>query len=180
MIAWVDLETTGLSSECSIIEFALVVTDNNYNELFSYEAVVKPVIGSAGEQVALNMHNESGLLELVRQTDNDIAEIDYDVADRLCNYKPVILGGQSVHFDRGFIERWMPQTNRCLSHRQIDVSSLKLLWSNALGVATESLPPDKSKTTHRAMEDIVASIEAAKWYRDQVLSIPKEVVNENS
>jgi oligoribonuclease (3'-5' exoribonuclease) len=58
----------------------------------------------------------------------------------------------------------MPNTNSWLSHRQIDVRCLNLMWSYSLGIPTEALPPEKSKTTHRAMDDILASIDAARWY----------------
>jgi len=177
LIAWIDLETTGLDTECSIIEVACVVTDEKFNEVASYESLVVPEFTAYWEPGAREMHRASGLEALVYGSNKFIMTVDRELAEVLGNLpavltdnplKPYILGGQSVHFDRGFVERWMPLTNTYLSHRQIDVSGLKLMWGYALGIPTEALPPEKSKTTHRAMDDIRASIEAAKWYRNYI------------
>jgi oligoribonuclease len=169
MIAWIDLETTGLDTECSIIEVACVVTDEKFNEVARFESLVFPPFDVWWEAGAEKMHRESGLFDLVMAERKTIFQVDRDLEDACLDYAaPLILGGQSVHFDRGFIERWMPMSNKRLSHRQIDVSGLKLMWSYALDVPMDALPPFKSKTTHRAMDDILASIDAAHFYRKQI------------
>lgn len=181
MIAWVDLETTGLDTECSIIEVACVVTDEKLEEITRYQCLVKrDLLFETAEQSAIDMHVKSGLWELAQKNaKHNIYTVDRHLSEQLEYHAATnksasyILGGQSVHFDRGFIERWMPKTNGWLSHRQIDVSGLKLFVSNAYDVDTDALPPFKSKTTHRAMDDILASIEAIKWYRDNLLYVPQ-------
>jgi len=174
MIAWIDLETTGLNTECSIIEVACVVTDDKFNEVGRYESLCMPDPWGAIEGVAREMHDKSGLWDQAIACDKTFYQVDRELVDVLMYHAAVkkdtafILGGQSVHFDRRFIERWMPQTNTMLAHRQIDVSGLKLMWSMALDIPTEALPPERSKTTHRAMDDILASIEAARWYQTYI------------
>jgi oligoribonuclease len=169
MIAWIDLETTGLDTECSVIEVACVVTDEKLNEIASYESLVAPDFQSYWEQGARDMHIKSGLFDiLMGQATKTIFQVDRELNDVLDYAAPLILGGQSVHFDRGFVERWMPLSNKRLSHRQIDVRCLNLMWSFALGIPKEAFPPEKSKTTHRAMDDIRSSIEAAKWYQGYI------------
>jgi oligoribonuclease len=168
MIAWIDLETTGLDTECAIIEVACVVTDDKFNEVDSYQSLVGLDGSDYIQEGALKMHRKSGLWNLVCAEEKTIMQVDRELAavlDRHCVVETaLILGGQSVHFDRGFIERWMPQSNTMLSHRQIDVSGLKLFVALPRDIDVNALPPLKSKTTHRAMDDIRASIEAAKWY----------------
>jgi len=179
MIAWIDLETTGLDpNKCSIIEFACVVTNTNYKEIKSMSRLTKRGTNIYWDCTALNMHHDSGLYyDWNNLGDISITNLDLLVKRFLKNsytdaeFKPLILGGQSVHFDRSFMERWMPNTSKCLSHRQIDVSGLKLFTSHKCGIPTEVLPPKRELTTHRALDDIRASIEAMRWYKQHLVLV---------
>lgn len=170
MIAWIDLETTGLKTDCGIIEVAVVVTDTDYEIREGFEAIVGSTGGLRVEATAQKMHAESGLWDKALASDVRIDEVDQEVESLLSRHqdgeKPYILAGSSVHFDRGFITKWMPLTDRKLHYRNLDVSSVKIFVSNATGFPTEELPPFKSTTKHRAMDDIMDSINAIKWYRD--------------
>lgn len=175
MIAWIDLETTGLDPKLNtVIEVACVVTDTDYNEIASFESLVHPRQNKTYSAVALDMHKKSGLWWEVLKCRKGVEEVDDDLNAFMrgavnSSELPYVLGGQSVHFDRGFMEIWMPYSAKLLTHRQIDVSGLKLFVSNATGIPADDLPPNKSNTTHRAMDDIRASIESVKWYRDFVV-----------
>jgi len=79
--------------------------------------------------------------------------------------RPAILAGNSVHADRAFINKDLPQLASLLHYRIIDVSSIKELairWYT--GIST----PRKESSRHRAMSDIHDSIAELKAYREQV------------
>jgi oligoribonuclease len=169
MIAWIDLETTGLSLDCGICEVAAVVTDEQYYVKDRYHRVVSVDKSSRRQTTAIEMHKRSGLWSEVEQQGIGISWVDLEVSSMLASWskgKPMILGGSSVHFDRGFIEKYMPATNRLLHYRNLDVSSVKIFVANATGIPTEELPPKKSDTKHRAMDDILESLNALKTYQE--------------
>lgn len=173
MIVWIDLETTGLSLDCGIMEVACVITDEQYEIQEEFDLVVRPELTAWYDAVAIAMHMESGLWNEAMESRWTIHHADFLVSGMICQYVKVdeklFLGGSSVHFDHAFIEKYMPETNKLLSHRHLDVSSLKIFWSGVTGKHTENLPPIKSETKHRALADIKDSIEAAKWYRNECL-----------
>ena len=72
--------------------------------------------------------------------------------------KTVYLAGNSIHQDRKFIEREMPELNERLHYRMLDVSAWKIYFENALG--RKFVKPEN----HRALDDIEGSIEELKWY----------------
>jgi oligoribonuclease len=174
MIAWIDLETTGLSDECKIIEVACVVTDVKYNEVDSYNRIVDPGGLALWEKGAAEMHFKTGLWQKITTGGHwPINIVDTELHAMLAPYyvadgKPILLGGQSVHFDRNFIHREMPMVDRILSHRHLDVSVLRLVWSHEFGKPTDAFPPEKSLTTHKALEDIRASIDAMSYYSARI------------
>ena len=70
----------------------------------------------------------------------------------------IYLAGNSIHQDRKFIEREMPELNKRLHYRMLDVSAWKIYFENALN--KKFTKPDN----HRALDDINGSIEEFKWY----------------
>lgn len=66
------------------------------------------------------------------------------------------LAGASVHFDLGFLRVHMPRLARELSHRVYDVSAVAL-FCRSLG-----MPKLPKAEAHRAMPDVLESIEHAK------------------
>jgi oligoribonuclease len=72
---------------------------------------------------------------------------------------PALLAGNSVHADRAFINKDLPQLASKLHYRILDVSSLKEIgrrWYPSLGWASK-----KDEAEHRALSDIKASIAGA-------------------
>jgi oligoribonuclease len=172
MIAWIDLETTGLDWwTCNIIEVAVVVTDDNFNQLGgAYNELVEPNPFWNWEEKAHEMHEKSGLLaKAEKYGTKTLPRIDREIAAFLPGDDLLILGGQSVHFDKAFMEQGMPKTYKRLHHRHLDVSTLKLFFSGATSIPMDALPPDKTKVAHRALDDIQTSIDAARWYRDNLV-----------
>ena len=164
MIAWIDLETTGLDPQmCSILEAALIVTDDKLHEVARYESGAIRPSGSKFEPGAMKMHGKSGLWRDVFNSDTYYFEVDQEMTAILSQFKPedgkgFILGGASVHFDRSFLEVWMPETCALLHYRNYDVTTLKYFWSQVTGKLEDSERP------HRAMQDIEDTLTMARRY----------------
>ena len=164
-LLWVDLEMTGLEPDKDkILEVAAIATDMQLNEIATYEAVVKVddkliksrMVGDFWEK------NSKSRDDLMAQNKDGkpVAEVEKELIDFIDKYfgKTIYLAGNSIHQERKFIEREMPELNKRLHYRMLDVSAWKIYFENAL----------KKKFTkpenHRALDDINGSIEELKWY----------------
>lgn len=164
-LLWIDLEMTGLEPEKDrILEVAAIATDMDLNEIATYEAVVKVDDKLIKERMVGEFweRNKESYDALVAQNENGrpVKEIERELLEFLDkNFgKEIYLAGNSIHQDRKFIEREMPDLNKRLHYRMLDVSSWKIYFENAL---------DKKFTkrdAHRALDDINGSIEELKWY----------------
>ena len=164
-LLWVDLEMTGLEPDKDkILEVAAIATDMELNEVARYEAVVKVdekliksrMVGDFWEKNrvsrdALIAQNETG--KPVQEVENELLKF----IDKYCT-KELYLAGNSIHQDRKFIEREMPELNKKLHYRMLDVSAWKIYFENAL--KKKFVKPEN----HRALDDINGSIEELKWY----------------
>ncbi len=156
---------TGLEPDKDkVLEVAAIATDMKLNEVARYEAVVKVdenfmesrMVGDFWEKNhvsrdALIAQNETG--KPIQEVENELLRF----IDKYCT-KELYLAGNSIHQDRKFIEREMPQLNGRLHYRMLDVSAWKIYFENALKkkfVKSEN---------HRALDDINGSIEELKWY----------------
>ena len=95
--------------------------------------------------------NETG--KPVQEVENELLKF----IDKYCT-KELYLAGNSIHQDRKFIEREMPQLDERLHYRMLDVSAWKIYFENAL--KKKFVKPEN----HRALDDINGSIEELKWY----------------
>jgi oligoribonuclease len=156
MLIWLDLETTGLlPQEGSILEIAIVITDDELNEVGEpFVSIVKPLEGRGFEVMddfVYEMHTKSGLLTRLYEGhhgDTDagwgrvtpsamardlplLSDVEHAVLHSLrangITEGNQILAGSSIHFDRAWINEHMPLYAKCLSHRMVDVSTLTLL-----------------------------------------------------
>ncbi len=166
-LLWIDLEMTGLDPEQDkICEVAAVATDMELNQIATYEAVVRVndelmqdrMVGefwekNSASRDALIAQNASG---------KPIAEVEQEllafINQNFSSKHPVYLAGNSIHQDRKFIEREMPELNKHLHYRMLDVSAWKIYFENALN--KKFTKPEN----HRALDDINGSIEELKWY----------------
>ena len=164
-LLWLDLEMTGLDPmRDRIIEFGAIVTDWDFNELASEEAVVKQSPASLKRMDAWNQkqHKSSGLIDKVPKgiTEAAAESLLLKLVDTYFD-QPVILAGNSIHQDRAFIRRYWPTLESKLHYRMLDVSAWKVVMMNKYGVGFKK--PD----AHRALSDIRGSIEELKYYLSQ-------------
>lgn len=161
---WVDLEMTGLDPmKDVIIEVAVEVTDVQFKTLASYEAIIHQpdeLLEQANDW-AKAQHASSGLTDRVRTQ----GKAEQDVIHELVGFikaqfgdEPAILAGNSIHNDRNFIKRWWPEVEACLHYRMLDVSSWKIVMQSKYGLQFDK------KDTHRAFDDIQASIAELQYY----------------
>ena len=166
-LLWIDLEMTGLDPEQDkICEVAAIATDMELNQIATYEAVVRVsdelmqdrMVGefwekNSASRDALIAQNASG---------KPIAEVEQEllafINQNFSSKSPIYLAGNSIHQDRKFIEREMPELNKNLHYRMLDVSAWKIYFENALN--RKFTKPEN----HRALDDINGSIEELKWY----------------
>lgn len=162
-ILWVDLEMTGLDPEtCVIIEFAGIVTDLEFRPIETYHSVVFQPQEELAKMDAWNQatHHRTGLAQRV-PSGKPLADVERKVIafakTHFGDEKPV-LAGNSIHQDRRFIDRYMPEFSRLLHYRMIDVSGFKLLFQHRFNLSFTK------RETHRALDDILESIEELKYY----------------
>lgn len=164
-LLWIDLEMTGLDPiKDRILEVAAIATDMQLHQIATYEAVIKvPDVLMKERMVgAFWDHNPTALTALQAQnkTGKPIEEVESELLNFINQYfgKELYLAGNSIHQDRKFIEREMPQLNSRLHYRMLDVSAWKIYFENAL--RRKFVKPEN----HRALDDINGSIEELKWY----------------
>lgn len=174
-IVWIDLETTGLDPETSVIlEIAVIITDKHLNQLAQTSLVIhhpNNALVDLDEWVQ-TQHQASGLLEEVRRSTLTLAQAEAEalalVAAR-CPPRACPLAGSSVCLDRRFLMRHMPKLDAHLSYRQVDVSSLKEIVKRWY---PEKALSNGASAKHRALPDILESIEELRYYRTTVFQAP--------
>jgi oligoribonuclease len=164
-LLWIDLEMTGLDPQKDkILEVAAIATDMQLNEIASFEAVVKvdeEVMKSrmVGEFWEKNSKSRDALM-VQNRDGKPVAEVEKELLEFVGqNFgQEIYLAGNSIHQDRKFLEQEMPELNKKLHYRMLDVSAWKIYFENALG--KKFIKPEN----HRALDDINGSIEEFKWY----------------
>ncbi len=167
---WIDLEMTGLDLEKDLIlEIATIVTDGQLNII----AQGPEIVISQPESALLAMdkwctavHGKSGLTDKVKASDTSIQQAEQQTLAFLrdhCEEGKAPLAGNSVWMDRVFMMKYMPRLYNYLHYRTIDVSTIKELAKN--WYADQDQFRFKKNNTHRALDDIIESIEELKFYR---------------
>lgn len=166
---FIDLETTGLDEkECTILEVAAVVTDKKLNviEAFSTPILATPAQLAVMDDWCKKTHNDSGLLEDIKKDGMSLVSAELRLQMLKRKHFPVdrpAISGSSVHFDKKFLDKYMPKLMKEFNHRIIDVSSFMGGLSNYHDFTIES----RGTTAHRALPDIMDSIYYLKGYLER-------------
>jgi len=122
-------------------------------------------------------HRASGLTAACLASEHTTASVQEEILKYIKKWIPLqrtaMLAGNSVHADRVFLAREMPEIVNWLHYRIVDVSSIKELHRR--WYPRRPLPDNvfKRVTKHRALDDIRGSIEELKWYRENVFISPE-------
>lgn len=168
MLAWIDVETTGLrATQGVLLELAIVITTDDLTEVASYTSPIyqdRRVVLDLMEDNVLDMHTESGLLGAMQQAP-PLWKIEENACYLLDLYaeKPP-LAGSTINFDREWLRTWTPDLFTKLHYRNIDVSTLKEL-NKRWQFASEWVKAE----THRALPDIQESIAELRHYRSALV-----------
>lgn len=181
-LIWIDLEMTGLDPEKErIIEIGTIITDSQLNIVAEGPEFVvhqSDALLSNMDDWNTNQHTKSGLYERVQNSDTTEALAEAETLAFLSKYVPAGVSpmcGNSVHQDRRFLERYMPQLSAYFHYRNLDVSSIKILaerWAYYLvgGISKQS--------KHLVMDDIKDSINELRYYRDHFFSYIHDPINQ--
>ena len=173
-IVWVDCEMTGLDVEIDeICEIGVVVTDGELNVIDpGLQLVIKPsdtALQNMGEFVT-QMHTDSGLINEIPNgisiTQAEAKVMEY-IKQWVLDERTAPLAGNSIGTDRMFLNRQIPNLDKFLHYRNIDVSSLKELARRWYPRVYFQLP--KKSGNHRALADILESIQELRYYRKAIL-----------
>ena len=173
-LVWIDCEMTGLNPEADcLVEVAVVITNSELEILDAgLDVVIKPRADSWANMndFVRNMHTESGLINEV-ETGLDLAEAEQVILDYIKRFVPnakeAPLAGNTIGTDRMFINKYMPNLDQHLHYRNIDVSSIKELTRRWYPRVYFQMP--KKDGGHRALADILESIQELQYYRQTVM-----------
>jgi oligoribonuclease len=169
-----DLEMTGLdASRDVIVEIATIVTDDELAIVAEGpDLVVHQDLAAltAMEPFVRDMHVKSGLLPLIEASTITLADAGAQTLAFIKEHVPtprtVPLCGNSIGTDRRFLVQYLPEIEEWLHYRSVDVSTIKEL---ARRWYPDVLKNGKEKEgRHRALDDIRASIDELRYYRDTV------------
>ena len=172
MIVWIDTETTGLDPHAgSLLEIAVVVTDDNYNEQGTFKANIIGADLDSLDDFIVGMHTKSGLLDELKAGNGfTLEEVNTALKVFLAQFgdekalRRAPLGGSSVHFDRAWMQVHLPEVIGLLSHRHVDASSFSIVAKTACETVYEKRRKGQGETAHRALDDIRFSISEVKFY----------------
>ena len=169
------MEMTGLNPEHDrIIEVAMIITDKDLNVLAQSEVYVihqSDEVLNGMDEWNTSTHNRTGLTQKVRESHYTEAEVEQQLLAFMKQWIPeraTPMCGNSVHQDRRFMVRYMPELEKYFHYRNIDVSTIKELVSRW----KPEIMDEFTKTgTHQALDDIRESIAEMQFYRKRVFTI---------
>jgi oligoribonuclease len=181
---WCDLETTGLDpTKCRILEWAVVLAaDDREGDMSVVESFTDVIgfgcaiegggfaeLGKAQQEMdayVTKMHTDNGLIAECTASANTLADAEEFLVGLVesmgAKPKQIVIAGSTPAFDLSFIRVHLPRFAAYLSHRTFDVSTLKMAERDW---ADEAF---KKAEAHRALPDILESLEHAKEIRTRI------------
>jgi oligoribonuclease len=171
MLAWMDLEMTGLEpTRHVIVEIASLVTDDDLTVVAEGPDLVvhaTPAQLAEMDEFVTTMHTRSGLLEAITASTLTLEEAGAQTLEFLKLHIPeprtVPLAGNSIGTDRRFLATQLPDIEEFLHYRSVDVSTIKELCRRWYPAVSKAAP--EKKGGHRALQDIRESVAELDYYR---------------
>jgi oligoribonuclease len=174
MLAWMDLEMTGLDpSRHVIVEIASLITDDDLAIVAEGPDLVvhaTPAQLAEMDDFVTAMHTRSGLLEAMASSTLTLEEAGAKTLEFLKLHIPeprtVPLAGNSIGTDRRFLATQLPEIEEYLHYRSVDVSTIKELCRRWYPQVAKTAP--EKKGGHRALQDIQESVAELAFYRSAI------------
>lgn len=180
ILVWCDTETSGLEdSKHKLLEIAIGFTDINFEVIETLTFVLPcPDLESVYNEATpfvQDMHTKNGLWADVHAVNENyvglafaMSDVEQTIIEAMSRYglgenSRTRCHGYNPAFDLGFLAENMPRLHRCFDHNKGDVRALEhfcLLWG------LEKHKPVNHN--HRALDDLLDEIEAAKHYRREL------------
>jgi oligoribonuclease len=174
-LIWIDMEMSGLNPETDrVLEVAIVITDGDLNTVAEAPVFVvhqEDAVLAAMDDWNTSTHTKSGLVERVKASTLTEREVDEQMVAFLTEHVPRGISpmcGNSVHQDRRFMARYLPELEAYFLYRNLDVSTLKELarrWKPQIMAGLTK------HGKHEALADIHESIEELRYYREHFLKL---------
>ena len=165
----------------SIMSLCCLITDAELNLLDDkgFDATIhhdKEVLDEMDDW-CIRTHGCSGLTAACIASTTTAEEAATGLLEYICHYVPTqhrgLLAGNSVHADKAFLRK--PPFNKVINHltyRILDVTSIKEAAMRWAPGRLKGLP--EKMMLHQAREDILESIEEARFYRDEFFQKEEE------
>jgi len=172
-LVWIDCEMTGLDLAIDeLVEIAVVITDFELRLVDpGFQVVIRASDAALGQMndFVTNMHRTSGLYEEI-PGGVSLAEAQQQTLAYIRRFVPqerkAPLAGNTIGTDRMFLAKYMPDVDRYLHYRNVDVSSIKELSRRWYPRVFFHAPAKDGG--HRALADILESIRELEYYRRAV------------
>ncbi|KAI9596727.1 ribonuclease H-like domain-containing protein [Syncephalis fuscata] len=170
-LVWIDCEMTGLDKQNDyIIEIAVLITDGDLNIVAEGPELIihqPQSVMDAMNEWCREHHGASGLTAAVLASKTSMNDAQEAVLNFVKQHVPKArtapLAGNSVHADRVFLSKDMPELEAHLHYRNVDVSTVKELSRRWYPAVFSNAPPKRGN--HRAMDDIKESLKELQYYR---------------
>lgn len=172
-LVWIDCEMSGLDVHKEhLLEVACIVTDAELITVAEGPNVIihqpDTVLDSMGEWCT-EQHGRTGLTQAVRDSKVSLRDAEQQLVEFVrqhVNTGTAPLAGNTVHADKQFLDKYMPELMGELHYRIVDVSTVKELCRRWYGREFSEAP--KKSLSHRALDDIRESIAELKYYREAI------------
>lgn len=185
-LVWIDCEMTGLDPQKDhLLEIAVLITNGNLDivdkEGMSFIIQTKKEVLDAMTPWCVKQHGDSGLTAACLSSPYTLEYVTTSILEYVQSWVPTdraaLLAGNSVHADRAFLARFMPDLISHLHYRIVDVSTIKELCRRWYPEVTDKRSNSMAQESkHRALDDIMGSIEELRFYRQMIFKDRDEAV----